>query len=158
MAEVLHTLSTISFILAAVFVMLAIVLWFTLKIPNVIGDLSGRNARKSIEQMRQNNEKTGNKSYRPSQKNLARGKLTETMKARRQTDNWQETGILSENAAQKYDARATELLADEEETEILTGTLETEAMEGESAKNREPSSVVIKVLEEIILVHTEEIL
>lgn len=35
------------------------------KIPIVIGDLSGRTAKKSIERMRLNNEKTGNKSYKP---------------------------------------------------------------------------------------------
>lgn len=76
MAEILHTLSIISFVLAVLFVVIAIIFWFVFKIPNVIGDLSGHNARKSIAQMRQNNEKTGDKSYKASKKNLDRGKLT----------------------------------------------------------------------------------
>ncbi len=53
MAEILHTLSIISFVLAVLFVVIAIIFWFVFKIPNVIGDLSGHNARKSIAQMRQ---------------------------------------------------------------------------------------------------------
>lgn len=57
MAEILHTLSIISFVLAVLFVVIAIILWFVFKIPNVIGDLSGHNARKSIAQMRQNMRK-----------------------------------------------------------------------------------------------------
>lgn len=57
MVETLSTLSVTSYILAGVFLVTAIVLWFVLKIPRVIGDLSGRNARKSIAEMRNGNEK-----------------------------------------------------------------------------------------------------
>ena len=53
-----------------------------ISIPNVIGDLSGRNARKSIERMRKSNENTGRKSYRSSAVNAARSKLTEAMTER----------------------------------------------------------------------------
>ncbi len=48
MAETLSNISTISFIAVLVFTVLAIVQWFFFKIPTVIGDLSGRNAKKSI--------------------------------------------------------------------------------------------------------------
>jgi len=37
---------------AGVFAALAVILWFVFRIPTVAGDLSGRNARKSVEQMR----------------------------------------------------------------------------------------------------------
>ncbi len=41
MAEILHTLSIISFVLAVLFVVLAIIFCgYVFKIPNVIGDLS----------------------------------------------------------------------------------------------------------------------
>ena len=48
MAETLSMLSIISFIVAGVALAVAIFLWIFFKIPRVIGDLSGRNARKSI--------------------------------------------------------------------------------------------------------------
>ena len=79
MAETLSTLSIISFVIAAVLLAVAVFLWFFFKIPSVIGDLSGRTARKSIAQMRAANEKTGAKAYKVSKNNAERGKLTETM-------------------------------------------------------------------------------
>lgn len=87
MADILNTVSVIFFIAAGVFAVLAIALWFLFKIPIVIGDLSGRTAKKSIERMRLNNEKTGNKSYKTSKSNLERGKLTGTMEGMKQSDN-----------------------------------------------------------------------
>ena len=81
-----YTISVIFFIAAGVFAVLAIALWFLFKIPIVIGDLSGRTAKKSIERMRLNNEKTGNKSYKTSKSNLERGKLTGTMEGMKQSD------------------------------------------------------------------------
>ena len=79
MAETLQTLSIISFAVAAACFVLAIFLWFFFKIPTVIGDLSGRTARKSIAQMRAANEKSGVKSYKESKTNAERGKVTATM-------------------------------------------------------------------------------
>ena len=64
MAETLSTLSIISFVLAAVALAVAIVLWFFFDIPTVIGDLTGRTARKSIAKMRAENEKSGVKKYK----------------------------------------------------------------------------------------------
>ena len=80
MAETLSNLSVIAYVVAAVCLVLAVFLWFIFKIPTVIGDLSGRTARKSIAKMRSANEKSGNKAYRASDVNRNRGKLTETMK------------------------------------------------------------------------------
>ena len=57
MAEILSIISTSSFVLAALFLALAIFFWFKFGIPAIIGDLSGRTAKKSIAQMRENNEK-----------------------------------------------------------------------------------------------------
>lgn len=81
MAETLSTISLIAYIISAVFFVLAIVLFIVFKIPAVIGDLSGKNARKSIERIRLNNVRTGDKSYRSSKTNIERGKLTETISA-----------------------------------------------------------------------------
>ncbi len=162
MADILHTLSIVSFILAVLFIVLAGVLWFAFKIPNVIGDLSGRNAKKSIARMRQNNERTGDKSYKASEKNLARGKLTGTMewmeKASHATNNIEETGLLNENLAKGYDEQATGLLLDES-TELLYQSSETAALEDRrNVINRAPSSIVIQIIDEAMLIHTEEVI
>lgn len=161
MADILHTLSIISFILAVLFVVLAIALWFVFKIPNVIGDLSGRNARKSIAQMRQNNEKTGDKSYKASEKNLARGKLTGTMEGIGKTEpnNIEETGLLNENLAHSYEAQDTGLLVDEKATGLLEESVETTSLDNsDSISNRVPSTVIIQIIEEVMLIHTEEVI
>ena len=69
MAQTLQTLSIISFAVAGVCLVLAVFFWFFFKIPIVIGDLSGRTARKSIAKMRAANEKSGAKSYKESKTN-----------------------------------------------------------------------------------------
>lgn len=161
MADILHTLSMVSYILAVLFVILAIALWFIFKIPNVIGDLSGRNAKKSIARMRQNNEKTGDKSYRASEKNLARGKLTGTMEGMGKVKSHtsiEETGLLNENLARKYDEQATGLLLNDA-TGLLDESDETDALEETvDVANRAPSIVVVHKIEELMLIHTEEVI
>ena len=57
MAQIYQTISYVAFALAGVSLLLAIVFWLRFHIWNVIGDLSGRNAKKTIEQMRKENEK-----------------------------------------------------------------------------------------------------
>lgn len=158
MAEILHTLSIVSFVLAVIFIVIAIVIWFVFKIPNVIGDLSGRNAKKSIARMRQNNERTGNKSYKASEKNFARGKLTGTMEGMGQLNNIEETGLLNENLAKEYDEQATGLLVDDV-TGLLDESGKTDALdENMNVVNRKPSSIVIQLVEEVMFIHTEEVI
>lgn len=140
MAGTLQTLSIISFAIAGVCLALAVFFWFFFKIPTVIGDLSGRTARKSIARMRATNEKTGVKSYKESKVNVERGKLTDTMpdsgklKKAKGTEK-QETGLLDENKAKAFDSEATGLLdeitakLDSRETGLLdeaTGKLDSE--------------------------------
>lgn len=64
-------------IACGIMVVLSAVLFFTLRIPKVISDLSGRTARKAIENIRMHNEQTGDKSYQSSAVNLERGKITD---------------------------------------------------------------------------------
>ena len=88
MAETLSTISLIAYIISAVFFVLAIVLFIVFKIPAVVGDLSGKNARKSIERMRLDNVRTGDKSYRSSKTNIERGKLTESISISNKSDGY----------------------------------------------------------------------
>lgn len=64
-------------IACGVFFVVAVVLFFTLRIPKVISDLTGRTARKAIESIRLQNEQSGDKIYQSSAVNLERGKLTD---------------------------------------------------------------------------------
>lgn len=64
-------------IACGVFFVIAVILFFTLKIPKVISDLTGRTARKAIENIRMQNEQSGDKTYQSSAVNLERGKLTD---------------------------------------------------------------------------------
>lgn len=64
-------------ILSALMLFVAVLLFILLKIPRVIGDLSGRTARKAIENIRNQNEASGDKTYRSSAVNRERGKITD---------------------------------------------------------------------------------
>ena len=153
MAEMLSNASFISYIAAIIFLVSAVIVWFVFKIPMVIGDLSGRNARKSIEQLRKNNEKNGNKPYRSSAVNAARGKITETIKGAEcaEADANYETGILSGNHADTYDQGTTGSLLEENETQPLERS-------SRIAFTKRSGEIEIKLIEEIIMVHTEEII
>ena len=64
-------------ILAAIMFIISVILFIVLKIPSVIGDLTGSTARKAIEDIRNQNESTGEKIYKSSMVNRERGKLTD---------------------------------------------------------------------------------
>lgn len=123
MAEVLSLISTISFIAAAVFLVITIILWFTFKVPKLAGDLSGRNARKSIDLMRSHaalqNKATVNRNVQTDkvfEKKVVVGedeeRETETLELESKTGKnvtvEQETGLLSEDLIE--DEYATALL------------------------------------------------
>ena len=75
--ELLQIISLVSFIIAGVLLLLDIALFFLLDVPKLYGDISGRTAKKAIEAIRQQNESSGNKAYKPSAVNAERGKLTD---------------------------------------------------------------------------------
>lgn len=158
MAETLSTLSIISFAVAGVSFVIAVFFWFFFKIPTVIGDLSGRTARKSIARMRAANEKTGTKTYKESKTNAARGKLTGTMpdseklKKNKSVINSDkpETGLLAENKADNLDSETTGLLIDEEATAALDTTVPNIAKRTGGKK--------LEILEDVMLIHTDEVI
>ena len=113
MAETLSNLSLVCYILAAVLLVVGIVLFVILRIPKTFSDYTGRSARKKIMKLRDNNEKSGNKSYRPSQVNKERGKITENIPSKpskKKKEDMPGTGIIAENKAHRYEAEATGLL------------------------------------------------
>lgn len=99
--------------LAILSLIIAIILFFVLKIPRVVGDLTGATARKAIENIRNQNEISGDKTYKSSYVNRERGKLTDKITA---------TGSLVKPSIDVSNgAMAT--------TKISTKRLETEALE-----------------------------
>ena len=176
MAEVLSIISLVSFIIAGISFALAVTFFFVFKIPNVIGDLSGRNAQRSIAQLRAINEKSGSKAYKTSETNAKRGKLTGTMeesgklkkknkksgelKKKSSTDEERpETGLLESNLADNGDVQQTELLDTNDETGLLGDPNETETLE--LASNKAKPSIggkKLEMIEDIMLIHTEEVI
>lgn len=65
--------------LAGVMLLVSLLLFFLLHIPAVIGDLTGATARKAIEDIRSQNTKSGDKTYKSSQVNRERGRVTDKM-------------------------------------------------------------------------------
>lgn len=63
--------------LCILFLIITLILFFKDNIIGIIGDLSGSNARKGIENIRNQNRSSGNKAHKPSHVNLERGKLTD---------------------------------------------------------------------------------
>lgn len=112
---------------SGIFLVLSVVLFFTLNIPRVISDLSGRTARKAIENIRMQNEQSGDKSYQSSAVNQERGKLTDKISKSGRIVPRDETpfgtGRITEKiSTQKLD---TELLSDQAATTVLDGQAET---------------------------------
>lgn len=165
MAEALSTVSLISFIVAGVCLAAAAFVWIRFNIPAVIGDLTGRTAKKSIAEQRRRNESSGNKSHRPSAINAGRGKITEPVdKADSKTPSLKkkgraaetarpETGLLTDNKAKDAAVAATELL-DANSTEPLDGT---EMLRPEApVVRRSGKPVKLTLLDEETIIHTDE--
>lgn len=119
---------------AAVMLIISVVLFFKLQIPKVISDLSGRTARRAIEDIRRQNEATGDKSYKSSHVNLQRGKLTDKISNSGRIVPRAETpfgtGMITEKIstarlAQTEQAPETAVLTPENETSVLTENNET---------------------------------
>ena len=113
-------------IACGVFLAITVTLFFTLKIPKVISDLSGRTARKAIENIRQQNELSGEKTYQSSAVNKERGKLTDKIsKSGRLVPREATpfgTGVITEKiSTQKLDtAGETDVLYTADETSVLS--------------------------------------
>ena len=64
-------------ILCGIMFVVSVLVFILLNIPKVISDLTGATARKAIKNIREQNEASGEKAYKVSAFNEARGKLTD---------------------------------------------------------------------------------
>ena len=175
-AEILSLISTISYVIAAISFALAVFFWFSFKIPSVIGDLSGRTAKKSIARIRAHNEKAGGQGYKPSAVNASRGELTATMQHSRKLaeDTKQkpapqkaaasamadpETGLLADNKATAADDQETALLNGSEATGLLVDPDATASLTAPFEQPvKRPGGKKLTMLDSVMLIHTDEVI
>lgn len=157
MVETIKLLSTIAFIAAAVLLVLAIFLFFKFQIITIINDLTGRTARRSIAQIRENNIRSGERPYRSSAVNVSRGKLTEPIP----DDTERTTEKLPGVSAPLVNSETT-LLHEEGTTELLVANEGTTVLADGAAQstvaNTEIETVELQILERIIYTHTDEVI
>lgn len=153
--ELLQTMSTAAFVASGVLLLITIALFFLLDVPKLFGDVSGRTAKKAIEAIRQQNESTGNKAYKPSAVNAARGKLTDKItpsgKLQSQTDGLPvsvgtekfATATLAPNASE-----TTILESRTDETVVLDSTMPLESGKTTLLSGKDFCSVETQNIEE----------
>ena len=139
-------------VVAIVMLIVSIILFIILKIPGVIGDLSGRTARKGIEDIRMQNMRSGDKRYKTSPVNHERGKLTDKITPSgnlipgNKTVN---TGIMTE----KIDVSQNINITDR-----LDNILNVENMNSQKSQNIGGMEERVVIESEIRFVHTNEII
>lgn len=157
-------------IACGIFFVIAVILFFTLNIPKVISDLTGRTARKAIENIRMQNELSGDKTYQSSAVNLERGKLTDKISQSGRLMPRDATpfgtGIITEKIStmELEPAGETEVLSVAEETAVLSNSAgETEVLapvagETEVLAPAVPPVHAFTVEYEITFIHTSEVI
>ncbi len=170
MADMLSTLSIISFVICGICLILSVFFWFFFKIPTVIGDLTGRTARKSIARMRAANEKGGPKEPRKKRIDPARRKTAASVsnpeQLTKETDHDRpETGLLSENRAAHPAMQDTGALEEtvelcaSEEAGLLADSGETGPLNsGRENHSRRTEGMKLTLLDEVMLIHTDEVI
>ena len=151
-------------IACGVFFVISIVLFFTLRIPKVISDLSGRTARKAIESIRLQNEQSGDKTYQSSAVNLQRGKLTDKISQSGRLGPRDATpfgtGVITEkistqNLSVEEPAGETSVLTVSDETSVLdSGIGETAVLDASELQ----ASQAFTIEFEITFIHTDEVI
>jgi hypothetical protein len=138
----------------------SVLIFFLLKIPHVLGDLTGRNARKAIESIRNQNELSGDKLYKTSQVNRERGKLTDKISPSGSLMR-DPSGILG-GAMATEKISTQELPPESNETTVLDVASETTVLSAEAGETTvldAPTEIPVFQIEyEITYIHTEEVI
>ena len=150
-------------ILCGAMLITSILLFILLKIPKVIGDLTGRTARKAIENIRNQNESSGDKTYRSSLVNQERGKLTDKISPsgrliRNPTDLLGGAMATEKIGTQQLVSDETMVLDSGNETTVLTGELDNSGNETTLLSQTDISNNVFEIEYEITYIHTNEII
>lgn len=117
-------------ILCGIMFAVSVLVFIRLRIPKVISDLTGLTARRAIKSIREQNEASGDKAYKVSAFNEARGKLTDKISP-------------SGNVVQQYQAQMRG---------IDTTKIETQELQVDEAANQ---TSVLDRYEEMVLPENE---
>lgn len=161
-------------ILCGIMFIVSILVLILLKIPKVISDLSGATARKAIKNIREQNEASGDKGYKVSAINEARGKLTDKISPsgnviqqhQAQMRSIDTTKISTQELQAEEPVNETTVLNSYSETSVLgnTGAGETSVLSevmssGETTVLSEVANDSAFTIEyEITFIHTNEII
>lgn len=146
-----------SAVACGVLLAVSVVLFFTLRIPKVISDLSGRTAKRAIETIRMQNEQSGNKTYHSSSVNLKRGKLTDRMTESGRLIPSSDTPFGTGKITEKISASS---LAEEPsgETTVLQAAEETTILTPEMTQTDAFAPAEFVVETDIVFIHTDEVI
>lgn len=158
MAEILEIVSNVSYILAIIFFIISVFLWFHFRIREVIGDLSGKTAKKSITKMRETNERNGTRFYK-TKSDFSKGMIYRTKEEEKTKETSLDTGVLNENRETNVSAPTGLLTA---ETMEIADTNETsELWKRHEEKDNRQSDIIqetgFELIEELVLTHTDEV-
>lgn len=161
-------------ILCGIMFIVSVLLFIFLKIPKVISDLTGATARKAIKNIREQNESSGDKGYKPSAVNQARGKLTDKIsqsgnviqQSQAQMRGIDTTKISTQELPTDGPANETTVLDSHNETTVLNNTgggettvlSETPAIPETTVLNETVSNGTFTIEYEITYIHTDEII
>ncbi len=145
-------------ILAGVMLITSVLLFFILNIPHVVGDLTGRNAKKAIENIRNQNESSDDTLYKTSEVNRERGKITDKIATssfkKDPSKNLNKSDMVTEkNITQELSYNETTVLDVASETTVLNDE------GGETTVLDVPTkSSLFQIEYEITYIHTQEVI
>ena len=143
-ADILNAISVVAFVMAALFILLAVVLFFKLDVRAVINDLNGKTAEKQIKVFREQNRKLEtNKNGRILYELSVEKTKAENIRDKKSITDQEKTTLLEQN-------EKTILLAEEET--VLLQDEQTCLLEDRDARGQHDYKLV---LDEIV-VHTRE--
>lgn len=108
-AETWGIIAIIGFSLSAIALATAVFMFFRLKIPAVIGDLSGKTVAREIKAIRDANVASGVKAHKSSRVNIDRGKLTEKVAENEQRDYVQAIAHASKRLDKSTSSKSSQL-------------------------------------------------
>lgn len=153
MYDTFKIMAVVFFSVSGIFLLLAVILGIKFKIFKVIGDVSGRNAKKSIEKI-----KNDSRYKSPDSKTLRKKQEIETTeKLLTKEDSKGETSLLDDDMAAE-----TDLLEEDSfmETSLLSD-INSYTEELATPVNKEPDASVMenfKIIENIVMIHTNEVI
>ncbi len=159
-------------ILCGIMLVASIITFIVLKIPKIIGDLSGATARKAIKNIREQNESTGDKSYKVSAVNASRGKLTDKITPSGNIIHQYQTQMRLGIETQELEDNQTTVIGVYDETSVLssynetsvlgnageTSVLDNNMYDETSVLTGVAANTTFNIEYEITLIHTNEII